>query len=1077
MIRSFKHNLESPTRVEGAVCETGGGGLARLESLEDKTFLSADGSTIITDPVEQMVGSATSAGSVEVTEQQSGLTSDYTTFITQSSGLYAQPDYATVIETSPVAGLISAFQDPLHDTTSQNQNYAQQSEQQALAGEQQTQTVTQQNVPPEALAGSTGGNAGSMFSAASSPSYADMMLQSSGNSGTSQPENSTGQNTDQNADDPTDPRLAWTPLQFPSEVLFAGMSLPAENALGDLSQVAPENNSSFSNTSTIAQPTQLSPTDPSLGTGEKTLDVSTTFTLEQQWGSDENWSVTQTRHNEFRSVEESLRDDNTTDTFDRTGFETLSITVINGTRRIVTWTRSDTFEVGAQNGEDTEKYRIATLPPATTASNTGNNIVASLMPNDTAETDEPQNDSGFESGVRSHAEISISFEEQVITLPDGTLATVYSFGFGTGRSFRSQAEGGYGVKEKEGELKEFPSVLDPENEGSEGQTGTAATGSQNGTLAGPAASPASGSTHVDDPTELPPGAVATKPVEHGGNGSSLDAGGWFRFGAGASTGESIQLSAVVPAGGSLDDAQIFGGTSFFASADTSANVQQSLGFQSQESSGEPNSSSGEHEYLSFTMSDGGGGSKDFHYSVDAQVGGYDQPVPVFGRGEAGSTALLSRADQATPTSAGAVQQFLTAEPLGTDSVESESAEPEPTIDIGFGLNIKNHGNGSSSINFSQAEHPTAFDTIRIGHGSGSSSSFSNDFDLGEDEDGEFKLTAKVDFAVSGGTATGIVRTFVMPYPSNMLQWLGPNAVGFVHKSTTTQAQGKTMSSIGDFTITVGLVGDVDVDATMTAEFNEITTSIQKAENFATFRGADGGLYHVDQTLLNTAVFTLTMSGNLVDGFTTTTSFVPSSSNTVVTTGTPPSTTTGNETSEENTWTTILDATQFGLDIAGLVPGLGEAADLLNAGIHVARGNYGEAALSIAAMVPVLGNAATVGKLGTKATKVATKVASKVDDASALRKADVSTMLTTCSKGGPNCFIAGTQVVVAVPGTTGHQLAGVVPELPTEHTAPAAVLDIDRYFAAAGFMMAAALAVRRKGKAIDRRLRFRWFGRA
>ena len=84
------------------------------------------------------------------------------------------------------------------------------------------------------------------------------------------------------------------------------------------------------------------------------------------------------------------------------------------------------------------------------------------------------------------------------------------------------------------------------------------------------------------------------------------------------------------------------------------------------------------------------------------------------------------------------------------------------------------------------------------------------------------------------------------------------------------------------------------------------------------------------------------------------------------------------------------------------------------------------------------------------------------------------MLAKCD--GPNCFIAGTQVVVAVPAGTGHQLAGVMPDLPIEHQAPDAVLDIDRYFAAGGFMMTAALATRRRVKTVERRVRVRWFGR-
>jgi len=37
----------------------------------------------------------------------------------------------------------------------------------------------------------------------------------------------------------------------------------------------------------------------------------------------------------------------------------------------------------------------------------------------------------------------------------------------------------------------------------------------------------------------------------------------------------------------------------------------------------------------------------------------------------------------------------------------------------------------------------------------------------------------------------------------------------------------------------------------------------------------------------------------------------------------------------------------------------------------------------------------------------------------------------------------------------------------------ALRGIDRYFAAGGFMMAAALAARRKVKTVDQRRRFRW----
>ncbi len=64
--------------------------------------------------------------------------------------------------------------------------------------------------------------------------------------------------------------------------------------------------------------------------------------------------------------------------------------------------------------------------------------------------------------------------------------------------------------------------------------------------------------------------------------------------------------------------------------------------------------------------------------------------------------------------------------------------------------------------------------------------------------------------------------------------------------------------------------------------------------------------------------------------------------------------------------TALDVLQTGLDIIGLVPGLGEIADGINGLISLARGDYAGAALSFAAMIPFAGWAATAGKFGRRA---------------------------------------------------------------------------------------------------------------
>ena len=58
----------------------------------------------------------------------------------------------------------------------------------------------------------------------------------------------------------------------------------------------------------------------------------------------------------------------------------------------------------------------------------------------------------------------------------------------------------------------------------------------------------------------------------------------------------------------------------------------------------------------------------------------------------------------------------------------------------------------------------------------------------------------------------------------------------------------------------------------------------------------------------------------------------------------------------------LNAIQTTLSFVGFVPVVGVVADLANAGISVARGNYGEAALNAFSAIPGIGDAAAAGKL-------------------------------------------------------------------------------------------------------------------
>ena len=64
----------------------------------------------------------------------------------------------------------------------------------------------------------------------------------------------------------------------------------------------------------------------------------------------------------------------------------------------------------------------------------------------------------------------------------------------------------------------------------------------------------------------------------------------------------------------------------------------------------------------------------------------------------------------------------------------------------------------------------------------------------------------------------------------------------------------------------------------------------------------------------------------------------------------------------------IDALQMLLDVVGLVPGLGSPADALNGLISAARGDWLGAGLSLLGVIPVAGEAATVGKVAKNSEK-------------------------------------------------------------------------------------------------------------
>jgi hypothetical protein len=78
----------------------------------------------------------------------------------------------------------------------------------------------------------------------------------------------------------------------------------------------------------------------------------------------------------------------------------------------------------------------------------------------------------------------------------------------------------------------------------------------------------------------------------------------------------------------------------------------------------------------------------------------------------------------------------------------------------------------------------------------------------------------------------------------------------------------------------------------------------------------------------------------------------------------------------------MDWVHTALDVAGLVPVVGEVFDGVNAGLYLSEGDYLNAGLSAAAMIPVAGWLATGGKLGYKAVNsgLAFKAVNNLDTA-------------------------------------------------------------------------------------------------
>jgi len=96
-----------------------------------------------------------------------------------------------------------------------------------------------------------------------------------------------------------------------------------------------------------------------------------------------------------------------------------------------------------------------------------------------------------------------------------------------------------------------------------------------------------------------------------------------------------------------------------------------------------------------------------------------------------------------------------------------------------------------------------------------------------------------------------------------------------------------------------------------------------------------------------------------------------------------------------------DDVKTALDVAGLLPVVGDAANAASAGISLVQGNYGEAALSAVAAIPLIGSLGEVAK-GAKLADEGVAAARAVELAEKMGKTkDFVTIAVTETKEGVN----------------------------------------------------------------------------
>jgi hypothetical protein len=428
-------------------------------------------------------------------------------------------------------------------------------------------------------------------------------------------------------------------------------------------------------------------------------------------------------------------------------------------------------------------------------------------------------------------------------------------------------------------------------------------------------------------------------MSSGGNGEKLDAGGGFGMFGNAETTIWLDASATYTDGSDVQDSDITGSAGFRTRTTSSGGVVQSISYDSQSSSGIPGTDSETYDYISLSFADSAAGSNES--SIDVE---------------------FSLDDPATTTT------------TTTTTMASLSSTPP---DDGVDFEVTHNDNGSTTFSLLvDSRSPTQFNpwidgkyyTI-VSVNSEMTISASAGMSVTEGAFG-IPMAGITNSGQINGKSTTSVAVYDQYNPGNV----APEGFDIRHQATlwiTTNTETWTINSNWNFTVGISVLrapaisGSWKGDLTWEADYlSESTGTTTYADQVTGIASPPETYYAYEQGMWSNSVNGSVSPGGGTLNFSGVTEEWTSGS-----VSSPPLTLIASP----DPWTQALDDVQFALDIAGMVPIVGEAADLINVGIHAGRGNWTDVAISGAAAVPFLGWFATGGKFLKKA-------AGKVDDA-------------------------------------------------------------------------------------------------